>query len=459
MTSLQLARTWFAGRIVGIVGLGREGLALARFMLPLGARVIATDGKPLEALGGEVHSLLAQGMELHAGGLSDKALEVDQCFVSPGVPIDVPLLAAARQRGVPLWSEPGLFLALCPAPVYGITGSAGKSTTSSMVAAALTASRRRTHLGGNIGRPLIETLAEINSDDAVVMELSSFQLEWVRHSPRYSLITNVTPNHLDRHYTMAAYVEAKAGILRYQTAGDTLVLNAEDEWCRWLAPRGRSRVGWFSDAREVGRGAYLRDGAICTVRDGVVEEVCRADDIRLLGRHNVANALAAAALCSTAGLPSQAIREGIVGFRGLPHRLEPVGVVDGVSYYNDSIATTPERAIAGMRAIQAPLVLLAGGRDKHLPWDTWLEEVRRRVKAVVLFGEAAAMLTELTAELDRPKARVATLAEAVEAARALAAPADAVLLSPGGTSFDEFRDFEERGVRFRELVQSMEGQA
>lgn len=459
MTSLELARTWFAGRSVGIVGLGREGASLGRFMLSLGASVVATDDKPAYLLSEEARSLQAQGLDLRAGGLSEAVLDTDQCFVSPGVPQDVPLLVEARRRGVPLWSEPGLFLALCPAPVFGITGSAGKSTTASMVAAVLAATRRRTHLGGNIGRPLIEALAEITVDDAVVMELSSFQLEWVRHSPRYALITNVTPNHLDRHSSMKAYVEAKAGILRYQAAGDALVLNAEDDWCRWLAPRGRSRVGWFSDAREVGRGAYLRGDVICTVRDGVVEEVCGAGEIRLLGQHNRANALAAAALCSTAGIPSQAIREGIISVEALPHRLELVGVVAGVSYYNNSIATTPERAIAAMRSFDRPVVLLAGGRDKHLPWEGWLAEVQRHAKAVVLFGELGGMLEGPLSQVNVPVARTATMAEAVAAASALAAPADVVLLAPGGTSFDEFRDFEERGERFRRLVQAMEPQS
>jgi UDP-N-acetylmuramoylalanine--D-glutamate ligase len=451
MRPLDTARQWFAGRSVGIVGLGREGLALARFMLPLGARVTATDDKPAASLP-EASSLVAQGAQLLLGGLDRRALAADYCFVSPGVPLSTPLLDAARGEGVTLWNEPGLFLALCPAPSFGITGSAGKSTTASLVAAVLEASGTRTHLGGNIGRPLIERLSEIDAADAVVLELSSFQLELVHHSPRHALITNLTPNHLDRHFTMEAYVEAKTGIFRYQGGDDRLVLNADDGWCRRLAPRAPSRLAWFASSNEVATGACLRHGKL-VARDGAMESiVCAASELPLPGDHNVSNALAATALCAVAGVESRAIREGLLAFTGLPHRLQLVASIGDVEYYDDSIATTPERSVAGMRALRRPVVLLAGGRDKHLPWDGWVSTVREHARAVIVFGEVAGMLEKTLAGTGVPVTRCEWLGDAVSAAVRIARPGEAVLLAPGGTSFDEFSDFEERGTRFTAAV-------
>lgn len=456
MSAVDSAREWFAGATVGIVGLGREGTALARFLLPIAGAVLATDDKLAADLPPQVRELAGLGLALHPGGLSEAVLESDCLFVSPGVPLDVPLLTAAIDRGIPLWNEPGLFLALCPAVTFGVTGSMGKSTTAALVAAVLRAPGRRVWLGGNIGTPLIEAVAEMAPEDAVVMELSSFQLELARQSPRHALITNLSPNHLDRHGSMAGYVLAKAEVFRYQSGDGVLSLNGDDAWCRWLAPTAPGRLRWFSARRHIGRGAYLEGEAIMAGEGALGERVCRADELKLPGRHNVANALAATAMCAGAGVAPVDIRRGLVSFEGLPHRLERVAVVAAVSYYNDSIATTPERSIAGMRAIDAPVILLAGGRDKHLPWKQWAEEAQRRARAVIAFGECGPTLREALAPLQVPVVLCGRLREAVQAARQAARPGDAVLLSPGGTSFDEFRDFAERGDCFRAVVLEME---
>ncbi|MGQ9552774.1 MAG: UDP-N-acetylmuramoyl-L-alanine--D-glutamate ligase [Anaerolineae bacterium] len=455
MKPQERARGWFAGRAVGIIGLGREGTALARFLLPLGGRVVATDDKPVEQLAPEVRGLIQQGLVLYAGGLHEAVLDTSCCFVSPGVPLDLPLVAEARARDLWLWNEPGLFLALCPAVTVGVTGSSGKSTTSSLIAAIMRAAGRKTYLGGNIGLPLIEMVGDMLPQEVAVLELSSFQLELVQHSPDYALITNITPNHLDRHCSMDMYREAKAKIFTQQHPEDVLVLNADDARCQELANRAQSQVCWFSADGKVVEGAYIHDGEVVVQNAGKSNCVCRVTEIKLLGQHNLANVLAASALCHNAGVDAGAIRMAVTDYSGLPHRLELVSVIDQVAYYNDSIATTPERSIAGMRSLDVPIVLLAGGRDKHLPWDAWLVEVRKRAKVVVVFGESAAMLERILISAGEHVERRDTMLEAANVAKQLAKPGDAILLSPGGTSFDEFRDFEERGDCFREWVLSM----
>ncbi|NPV09317.1 MAG: UDP-N-acetylmuramoyl-L-alanine--D-glutamate ligase [Anaerolineae bacterium] len=437
---------------MGVVGLGREGLALSRFLASVGARVLATDDKPLPALSPEVRAL-AEIAELRLGGLSAEVLDVDTCFVSPGVPLDVPMLARAVAEGVPLWNEPGLLLWLCPGRVVGVTGSSGKSTTAALTAAMAEADGQRTYLGGNIGRPLIESVGNMRPEDVVVLELSSFQLELVRHSPAVAAITNITPNHLDRHRTMEAYTEAKTGVFRYQTAAGVAVLNADDHASAGLAGRCPGEVHWFGRKASRAPGAYLV-GRTIVVRtaDGASCQVCAVDEMGLIGEHNVSNALAACALGAALGLSAEAMAGAARRFQGLPHRLEKVAEVAGVVYYNDSIATTPERSLAALRAVKEPVVLLAGGRDKHLPWEQWVTEVAERVRAVVAFGEAGAMLEDLLGRAGVRVSRARGLAEALALAASLARPGDAVLLSPGGTSYDEFRDFEARGEEFRRLV-------
>jgi UDP-N-acetylmuramoylalanine--D-glutamate ligase len=323
-------------------------------------------------------------------------------------------------------------------------------------------SGRRTWVGGNIGRPLIADLEKMDPDDIVVQELSSFQLELWTQSPPVAAVLNVTPNHLDRHKTMAAYSAAKANILRYQTTAGVAVLSADDAGSMALQELVKGRLRLFSLRRQVNDGAFVNQEKIW-LRDGMREfAVCKLEDIQLRGWHNVLNVLAAVTLADSVGVPVEAMRRAVQSFKGVEHRLELVRTINGVQYINDSIATAPERVIAALDAIQEPIVLLAGGRDKQMVWQPWVDHVQQRVKAVVLFGDLAELMEDHLETAAKTAGssgslvvRKKTLAEAVTAASGLANPGDVVLLSPGGTSYDAFLDFEERGRLFRKLVNDL----
>ena len=436
-----------------VVGLGREGLDLARYLAAEGARVRVTDRRPAVDLDAELAELAELPLEYALGGHPpEQVLAADLIFVSPGVPPELPVLEQARRRGIPLSSASALFLARCPAPIVGITGSSGKSTTTALVGEMLAAAGRKTVVGGNIGRPLLGHLQELDRDSIVVMELSSFQLESIDQDPWIATVTNVTPNHLDRHPSMEAYVAAKRRIFEFQRPTDWTVLNADDPVSREFCPPGRT--AWFSLDRPV-EGGFLDGDQLRLTLNGESKLVLDRSRLALRGRHNLANALTACTVATLAGAPLEALRQTLRSFTGLPHRLECVGEIDGVRFYNDSIATAPERSIAGLASFDEPLVLLAGGRDKHLPMDEWAELIRQRVGGVVLFGEAAPLIRAALDRAGYPADRTRFADTMLDVARqglALAEPGAVVLLSPGCTSFDMFRDFTERGRAFAEAV-------
>jgi UDP-N-acetylmuramoylalanine--D-glutamate ligase len=292
-------------------------------------------------------------------------------------------------------------------------------------------------------------------DDVVVQELSSFQLEIWDRSPHIATVLNITPNHLDRHKTMKAYTNAKANILRHQTAEDISVLCADDPGSLALSAIVRGKLRLFSLVNEVTEGAMVKGGRIL-IRNGAEKTVCLVEDVQLRGRHNLLNVLAATTLADSAGIPTEAIAQAIRTFTGVEHRLELVRTRRGVQWINDSIATAPERALAALNAFSEPIILLAGGRDKAMEWDAWAETVTQRVKSVILFGDLADMLAEKLADQEHPDFKqVSTVAEAVELAAGTAVSGDIVLLSPGGTSYDAFQDFEERGELFRQLANEL----
>jgi UDP-N-acetylmuramoylalanine--D-glutamate ligase len=357
----------------------------------------------------------------------------------------------------------------------GITGSSGKTTTTSLVGEMMRVAGHPTWVGGNIGQPLIGELERMTAGSWAVMELSSFQLELFGPqaevqgdfgralagdglSPHIAAVLNVTPNHLDRHASMEEYASAKRNILRYQGPGDWVVLNPDNDWTAGWIRSAPGRVLQFSRRHPVAEGACL-DGTDVVVRlDDRQRRVCAAREIRLRGVHNLENVLAACALALAADIEPAAMREAIAGFTGVEHRLELVREVEGVSWYNDSIATSPERAVAALRSFDRPIVLLAGGRDKHLPWDEWAREVAQRVRVLVLFGEASDLIEQELARCGVAAPvphRGETLERAVVIARREAQPGDVVLLAPGGTSFDAFRDFAARGQRFKEFVHQL----
>ncbi len=457
------------GQRVVVLGLARQGRAMARFFAEQGAEVIVSDLRQAAQLQEVMASLADLPIRYVLGGHPLSLLDgCDLLALSGGVPLTIPIVREAVRRGIPLTSDAQEFLARCPAPVVGITGSAGKTTTTALTGEMLEAAGFRTWVGGNIGNPLLGDLAaiaEAGEAARVVMELSSFQLELVRVSPPIAGVLNITPNHLDRHGTMANYIAAKRNIVAHQRAGDVAVLGYDEPNARGLAEATPARVRFFSGREPVEAGTFLRDDRLILRREGGEEmEVVPRSAIRLRGFHNVLNVLAAIALADAAGAPVEAMRAAIADFTGVRHRLEEVRRWRGILWIDDSIATAPERALAAIASFEEPLVLLAGGRDKKLPWETYAERVVRRVRLVITFGEAAAMIE---AHLRRALAEAGeaavleriipagTLERAVEIAAQEARAGEVVLLSPGGTSFDAFRDFAERGDRFRELVEAL----
>jgi UDP-N-acetylmuramoylalanine--D-glutamate ligase len=469
-----------AGKRVVILGLARQGVALARFLVRTGAKVTASDLRDRAALADAMAELsdlpIRYVLGEHPHTLLDKA---DLLCLSGGVPIDVPIVVEARRRGVPLSNDAQIFLERCPAPVIGITGSAGKTTTTALVGemcrtagdgrrvSSGCAASARTWVGGNIGNPLITDLGEIGSDDKVVMELSSFQLELMTISPHVAAVLNITPNHLDRHGTMEAYIAAKRNVVAHQGADDFAVLGYDDANARALALDTAAHLLWFSGGAEVEEGAFRTNGELTLRMGGRDRTICYASQVRLLGRHNLLNVLAASALAGVVGVPMEAMRKAAMTFSGIEHRLELVRELNGVQWYDDSIATAPERSLAALRSFEVPIVLLAGGRDKRLPWGEFASEATRRVRHLVTFGEAGPMIARVVGKAQRNGGageqgsklegitQVRTMEEAVEAAARLVQSGDVVLLSPGGTSFDAFQDFAERGDRFKELVRSL----
>jgi UDP-N-acetylmuramoylalanine--D-glutamate ligase len=450
------------GKRVVILGLARQGTALARWLCEIGARVTVSDLRHHDQLVEFLDEL--DGLDItyvlgeHPDWMLDRA---DLLCLSGGVPIDAPIVREAQRRGIRLGNDAQLFIERCPCHVIGITGSAGKTTTTSLVGAMCDAAGMLAWVGGNIGNPLIADLPYIRPDDVVVMELSSFQLEIMTASPHVAAILNVTPNHLDRHRTMEAYTEAKARILAAQVVGDVAVLGLDDPIAASLAGRAGHEVAYFSGRTPVDVGAWLvNDTLVCRPRfDLPMEKVCTIGDINLRGYHNVLNTLAACAIAGVAGVPIPAMKKAIIAFKPVEHRLEVVREIGGVTWINDSIATAPERVIAALRAYSdKPVVLLLGGRDKKLPWGELAVLALQVCRAIITFGEAAPMIAQTIGELreaqgrETPVEQVGTLEEAIRLAQHLAQPGDVVLLSPGATSYDAYVDFAARGAHFKQIV-------
>ena len=453
---------------VVILGLARQGKALAGFFAAQGWRVIVSDVRQAEALQEALIELADLPIRYVLGEHPLSLLDDCDLFcISGGVPANLPIVQEAIRRGIPISNDAQEFMRRCPAPIVGITGSAGKTTTTTLVGKMLAEAEFTTWVGGNIGNPLIGNLARIQAEDRVVIELSSFQLELMDVSPQVAGVLNITPNHLDRHKTMAAYIAAKRNIVAHQGADDVTVLGYDEPNARTLATATPARIRYFSGTTTFDEGAYLQGDTLVLRHHGQATAVCNRADVRLRGFHNVMNVLAAIALADAAGAPVAAMRRAIRAFTGVEHRLEEVRRLRGVLWINDSIATAPERVLAALRSFEEPLVLLAGGRDKDLPWQEFARTVVERVRVIVLFGEASDLIRghvekALVQATDAKKGIVlekvipaGTLDNAIQEAARAARPGDVVLLSPGGTSFDAFRDFAERGERFRELVMAL----
>jgi len=460
-------KNWRGSKVL-IIGAARQGLALARYLASHGAQVVLNDQRDQDALRSAQEELAGLDITWRCGGHSLDLLEgVDLVCPSGGVSLSLPLVVEALRRSIPISNDSQIFMEIVPCRVVAITGSAGKTTTTTLVGRIMREgfSGGRVYVGGNIGLPLIDFVDEMTDHDLVVMELSSFQLELMRRSPDVAAVLNITPNHLDRHGTMQAYQEAKAQLLTFQSPQSAAVLGHGDPgaWSLRSQVKGRLFSFGFERPPASGEGTGLEGDWLVLYKDGQRLELMPQQAIALRGAHNVLNVLAACAVAAASGFGPEAMREGVKDFAGVDHRLQWVRRWNGVDWYNDSIATAPERSMASIQSFSEPLVLLAGGRDKNLPWEEFARLVRQRIKHLVLFGEAAALIGQNVdrcppASADRLQSVVHCrgLQEAVQAAANVAEPGDVVLLAPGGTSFDEFKDFEERGEWYKTWVNALQ---
>jgi len=459
----------WTGKKVLIIGAARQGTALARFLAHREATVILNDRRSAEELADARAALSDCDIKWVTGSHPVEILEdVDLLCLSGGVPLELGLVQEALRRHIPLSNDSQIFFEMAPCPIIGITGSSGKTTTTALVGEiaqrhfAIRKPDRKVWVGGNIGNPLISVVDEMDPEDLAIVELSSFQLELMSRSPHIAAILNLKPDHLDRHQNMSNYISAKSNILTHQGEGDTAVLNRDDPLVRELYSevKGRQITFGINESYQKVDSTYVKRDKLFLQASGQLAKIVKKDQINLRGEHNLYNVLAAIAIAAAARFSLQSIYEGIIGFEGVPHRLSFVREWGGAAWYNDSIATSPERAKAALESFDEPIVLLAGGRDKDLPWKGFVDLITQKVDHLVVFGEAADLILDAMGEIspgNRPFSidRCHTLQEAVQKAAEYIEPGDVVLLSPGGTSFDEFKDFEERGKRFVQWVNKL----
>ena len=445
-----------------ILGLAREGASLARFLVAHGCQATVTDSASHDRLRSQVEGLGDTVNVCLGGHHPELVADADVLFVSPGVPESNPVYEEARRAGLPIRSMTTLFFDLCPAAIVGITGSSGKTTTTGLIGHIVRESGREVVVGGNIGDPMLDLLPHISANTTVVLELSSFQLSILRRSPHIAVVTNISPNHLDRHGTMARYIAAKQNIVRHQNTHDFAVLNARDPELAGFSAATPADIRWFGFDSH-GRGAATQGEWLGICRDSFAPVLRRAE-IPLLGRHNVENVLAALATTDILGVAPEAMAEAVRSYQPEPHRLQTVAVHGGVRYIDDSIATSPARALVALEAVAAPVLLIAGGRDKNLPWEDFARLVVQKVRALFLIGEAAPLIEEvIRRQISRDSGHLqrsaihhcASLDQAVEEASRLAHRGDIVLLSPGCTSYDMFADYQERGEVFARAVEAL----
>ena len=438
------------GRKVVIIGLGIEGEDMARYFVSHGARVSVS---AIDAQARRVQAVGALGVRIFLGANDPRDVEgADLVCVSQGVPLNNPAVERARISGIPVESMSSMFFDRYPGQLIGVTGSSGKTTTTSLVDAIFTAAGRQHVLGGNIGQGLLRLLDSASAGTPAVLEVSHTQLQLTRRSPNVAALLNVTPNHLDQ-FTWEEYVALKRRIFDMQTSRDSVVFNLDDPVSAGFRMEAQGRVFLFSLNGDHGHdGAYLSEDALFWRSDGRIERAVYVSDIPLRGRHNVANVAAATAIAAACDIGPVAVSQAVRAFRPPPHRLEVVASVRGVTYVNDSIATAPERTLAALKSFTEPVVLLLGGRDKHLPLEDMLVEAEAKCRAIVCFGESGHALAEAADAINVPVHEAETLAEAFATAVSLAQTGDVLLLSPACTSFDAYPNFEARGEEFRALV-------
>lgn len=444
-----------------VFGSGLSGVAAARLLLKIGAEVIIYDGNTsLDP--GKVREEIIQGKEQEVrvvlGELPEELLEtLALTVISPGVPTDLPVVDRIRSYEVPIWGEIELAFAQGRGDVLAITGTNGKTTTTALLGEIIGSYKDSTFVVGNIGNPYTAVALDTTEDSAVVAEMSSFQLETVHtFHPKVSAVLNITPDHLNRHHTMEAYIQAKQNITRMQTEDDICVLNYEDEPSSKFKENTQAKVLYFSSRRKLEKGIYLDEGNIVCRLEGEPIVVCRTDELKLLGIHNYENVMAAALMAAAYGVPMELIRRTVTAFRGVEHRIEFVAEKNQVAYYNDSKGTNPDAAIKGIKAMNRPTLLIGGGYDKDSSYDEWIQAFDGKVKKLVLVGATKEKIQEAALKLGFYDTILAdTFEEAVEICVRNAQPGDAVLLSPACASWGMFKNYEERGDKFKELVNQL----
>ena len=446
---------------IAVIGIGVSNEPLIELLLNKGCHLTACDKRSMEEMGEEGRKLEAMGAELKLGADYLEGLDQDIIFRTPGLmPFD-PHLEAAKARGCLVTSEMEVFMSLCPCPIIAVTGSDGKTTTTTIISELLKAAGYNVHLGGNIGHPLLCETGEIKERDVTVLELSSFQLHSMRCCPDVAVITNLSPNHLDKHKDFQDYIDAKRAVFEQQTEAHRLVLNRDDSHSAYYASFAKAPISYFSDKGDVQNGAVCENGVIYRVVDSQRRPVMEAKEIKLPGEHNLLNYLAAFA--ATEGWASDQVCAQVARtFAGVEHRLEQVRVLHGVTYINDSIGTSPTRTSAGLHALKTKPIVIAGGYDKHLPFDGLGDELCLLSKRVFLTGDTAQRIKEAIlaskyyAQSQLEVTVIDDFKETVLAAAASAVEGDIVLLSPACAAFDRFKNFMERGKFFKEIVMELE---
>ena len=445
----------YNGKKALVCGMARSGIAAARLLNRLGARVTLQDMKKREEISADVLALEGEGIVLYTGANPDEiACAQDLIVLSPGIPCDLPFIAAAENAGIEVISEVELAYRLTPCPITAITGTNGKTTTTTLTGEIMKTAYSGTAVVGNIGIPYSEEVERLTEKDWVVAEISSFQMEKAKEfHPHISAVLNITPDHLNRHKTMDVYIAMKERVFAKQTAEDFCILNHGDEACRKMADKTAAKVFFFDSSERLAEGIYL-DGDAIEVRWGTINEtLIHVDELQILGVHNYENVMAAAAMCICAGIALDTIRTVLKGFAGVAHRIEYVATVDGVDYYNDSKGTNVDASIRAVLAMKKPIVLIGGGYDKGSSFDEWTKLFPGRVKHLVLIGvtapkvRASAEKFGFTAISD-----CETFAEAVDLCREKAEVGDCVLLSPACASWGMFDNYEQRGDMFKEQV-------
>ncbi|MFZ5647233.1 MAG: UDP-N-acetylmuramoyl-L-alanine--D-glutamate ligase [Bacillota bacterium] len=449
------------GKKVLVVGAGKSGMAVAAFLAGKGSLVVLTDTRERGKFGSQLDNLTGTGIDLALGGYPENVGKLfDLVVMSPGVPLTIPPAAEAREAGIPVIGELELAYRFARSPIIAVTGTNGKTTTTTLVGEIFKDAGYRVLVAGNIGLPLVEEVESYGPEDIIVAEVSSFQLETVQQfRPRVGLILNLTPDHLDRHGDMAGYAEAKIRISMNQQDGDFLILNYDDPNIREMKGQGKGDVIFFSRRHILEKGVFVQDNAITVSSGGKVFRVMDAGDLKIPGLHNLENALAATAAAFVMGVPEDSIARTLGRFTGVAHRLEFVAEIDGVRYINDSKGTNPDASIKAVEAYPGPLVLIAGGKNKGNDFTGFARAAAPKTRAMVVLGQCA---EEMALAADKAGIknilRARSFKDAVLLARSAASPGDVVLLSPACASWDMFNNFEERGDLFKQIVRELESE-